>query len=338
MRHNIRHANFRQTAAILVAVLSCHGLIGLGLAKMDLVQITLPKTPPIQIELLTFNESETPITEPIPDLPAPTTPEPPKPITPELPKPTPPKPVVKPVVQEQIVKTKQPADFQLQEQTRLTEERRLQEEQRLKQERLAEEKRRLQEEERQTAEKAREEAQRQAKLQQERLEQEKLEQERLAREQAQRQAEQELQRQEAQRQAQARAEAEARQAAEKAKEEAQRQAKLQQAKLEQAQSQAQAAKEPINLSSSQVAASWLKKPNLSFGADEILELGEPKKRSVSANFNFDAKGNISNITIETTGSVKLDRELKKRLAKARLHPQVIDGSARAGKANFTISF
>lgn len=328
MRHNIRHANFRQTAAILVAVLSCHGLIGLGLAKMDLVQITLPKTPPIQIELLTFNESETPITEPIPDLPAPTTPEPPKPITPELPKPTPPKPVVKPVVQEQIVKTKQPADFQLQEQTRLTEERRLQEEQRLKQERLAEEKRRLQEEERQTAEKAREEAQRQAKLQQE-----KLEQERLAREQAQRQAEQELQRQEAQRQAQARAEAEARQAAEKAKEEAQRQAKL-----EQAQSQAQAAKEPINLSSSQVAASWLKKPNLSFGADEILELGEPKKRSVSANFNFDAKGNISNITIETTGSVKLDRELKKRLAKARLHPQVIDGSARAGKANFTISF
>lgn len=328
MRHNIRHANFRQTAAILVAVLSCHGLIGLGLAKMDLEQITLPKTPPIQIELLTFNESETPITEPIPDLPAPTTPEPPKPITPELPKPTPPKPVVKPVVQEQIVKTKQPADFQLQEQTRLTEERRLQEEQRLKQERLAEEKRRLQEEERQTAEKAREEAQRQAKLQQE-----KLEQERLAREQAQRQAEQELQRQEAQRQAQARAEAEARQVAEKAKEEAQRQAKL-----EQAQSQAQAAKEPINLSSSQVAASWLKKPNLSFGADEILELGEPKKRSVSANFNFDAKGNISNITIETTGSVKLDRELKKRLAKARLHPQVIDGSARAGKANFTISF
>lgn len=342
MYDNSHHSNRKQTTAIFIAVLFLHILVGFGLATMDLVQIKLPKSTPIQIELLTLSENQQPTIAPLEQNPEQSVSEPkptPAPIKPEPIKPTPPKPVEppvkqpskpieqkptpvvekkptaqkvinKPIEQDSLLQSQKQAVFQAQEQARLQQEQQLKEQQ--KQERLQ------QEQERQAQQK-------QAQLQQE---QQRLLEEQLKAEQLKQAQEAKA---EAERQQKMRAEAEA---------ERQRQAQIAQqaAAQKQAQAAAQKSKEPISLSNSQVMASWLNKPKLDFGADEIFELGEPRKKSVNASFDFDAKGNVSNITIETTGSAKLDRELKKRLAKARLHPQVIDGVARAGRANFIISF
>lgn len=97
------------------------------------------------------------------------------------------------------------------------------------------------------------------------------------------------------------------------------------------------ASEPIKLSSAQVMASWRVKPNLHFDEVEIEELGAPKTNTIHASFNFDEKGNISGISISSTGSVKLDREIKKRFGRAKLHPKIVDGSPRSGEAVVSIT-
>lgn len=95
---------------------------------------------------------------------------------------------------------------------------------------------------------------------------------------------------------------------------------------------------PIKLSSGQVQASWVSAPNLHFSADEAMDFN-PRKKSVTVTFKFNAQGAISGVTVSGTGDRSLDREIKNRIARAKLHPQIINGTARAGTAtvNLTLS-
>lgn len=95
---------------------------------------------------------------------------------------------------------------------------------------------------------------------------------------------------------------------------------------------------PVKLSSAQVQASWLSAPNLHFSADEAMDFN-PRQKSVTVTFKFNAQGSISGVTVSGTGDRALDREIKNRIARAKLHPQVINGTARAGTAtvNLTLS-
>lgn len=84
------------------------------------------------------------------------------------------------------------------------------------------------------------------------------------------------------------------------------------------------AKKQLSLSSAEVNASWAKKPDLSFSADEGFN---PKNKTVTAQFSFDEQGRISNVTISSTGDKAMDRQIKRRFASARLKAQGGSGTA-----------
>lgn len=90
---------------------------------------------------------------------------------------------------------------------------------------------------------------------------------------------------------------------------------------------------PINISVT--AASWRNKPNLHFDADEAMDFN-PKNTTITATFSFNETGKISNVQITSTGDNRLDRQIKSRIARARLHPQIKDGTPRAGTATTTL--
>ncbi|MDO4427020.1 MAG: hypothetical protein Q4B88_02715 [Moraxella sp.] len=148
----------------------------------------------------------------------------------------------------------------------------------------------------------------------------------------------------AQREAEATAKAQ-REAAEKAQREAEAAAKAQREAAEReaaakAQREAEAAakaKTPVQLSSSEVEASWRSRPNLHFSVAEKSNFN-PSNTHLTASFNFDEKGNISNVRVSGTGDAGLDRVLRQRIARAKLHPKVIDGTPRHGSANISINF
>lgn len=87
---------------------------------------------------------------------------------------------------------------------------------------------------------------------------------------------------------------------------------------------ADTAKKSLTLNSAQVNASWDKKPDLSFSADDGFS---PRKKTVTATFSFDERGKISGVSITSTGDKSMDREIKRRFASAKLKAQGGSGSA-----------
>lgn len=92
---------------------------------------------------------------------------------------------------------------------------------------------------------------------------------------------------------------------------------------------------PIKLSGSQVQASWVSAPNLHFSAEQAVDFN-PRNKSVIVTFNFSKDGSINGVTISTTGDRSLDREIRNRIARAKLHPQIVGGMARSGTASVNL--
>lgn len=89
-------------------------------------------------------------------------------------------------------------------------------------------------------------------------------------------------------------------------------------------SSADSGKKSLTLSSAEVNASWDKKPDLGFGADEGFK---PKNKTVTATFSFDERGKISGVSITSTGDRSMDKEIKRRFASAKLKAQGGSGTA-----------
>lgn len=290
-----------------------HGVAGVGLATMTMLELDPPKiTPPIEIQMIVMNNEESPepsAPEPTPQVTPIAPPKapppkqmmtPPKPVPPPKPKPTKlepksnpePKPVPKPeprVDQAEILAQQQrQAAFEAQ--------------QRENQQR-----------------KEREDAERRAR--------EQAEADRKAREQveADRRAKVEADRK-------ARADADARAKAEadaKARTKAEADAKAQADADARAKAEANKPLTGQNLGTV-TNASWRSRPNFS---GIVVEGGA----SFTVTFSVDAKGNISNISGINSGDREADRKIRSAIARAKLHPfKNANGQVMSGTASFPI--
>ena len=320
------HSNKYKVLAAAVAII-LHGVAGVGLATMQMLHIEPPKiTPPLEIQMIKLNNEESP--EPPTPIPAPEpTPTPaqsvaaPAPPKASPPPPKAPKPESRPEPKKESVKleSKEPPKV-TEPQVDIIAQERAQKAFELQQQREREQREREQQERERQAERDR--------------------QAELARQQAERDRQAELARQKAEADAKARAEADARA---KAKAEADARAKAEadaKARAEQGQGRGGDGKDTKTdnktgnkdttksggtgggeLKGQNLGtvsnASWQRPPNFR-GLDFSEVSGTPPPFTVT--LTVDATGKITNISGINTGNANLNRQIRRALTQARLHP------------------